>query len=62
MKVFNNLDPRRDFHFVGKHLGIDVTRKLSEEGYQQNWPDEIVMSQSIKDQVQEKWGRLFGDE
>ena len=61
-KFFNNLDPKRDFHFVGQHLGIDVTRKLPEEGYQQDWPDEIVMSQPIKDQVQEKWGRLFGDE
>ena len=59
-KFFNNLDPRRDFHFVGDHLGIDVTRKLPEEGYEQNWPDEIVMSQPIKDQVQEKWERLFG--
>ncbi|MCH8312925.1 MAG: menaquinone biosynthesis decarboxylase [Nitrospinae bacterium] len=61
-KFFNNLDPKRDFHFVGEHLGIDVTRKYPEEGYEQDWPDEIVMSQSIKDQVQEKWERLFGDE
>lgn len=61
-KFFNNLDPKRDFHFAGEHLGIDVTRKLPEEGYEQNWPDEIVMSQAIKDQVQEKWERLFGNE
>ena len=61
-KFFNNLDPKRDFHFVGDRLGIDVTRKLPEEGYEQDWPDEIVMSQPIKDQVQEKWERLFGKE
>jgi 4-hydroxy-3-polyprenylbenzoate decarboxylase len=61
-KFFNNLDPKRDFHFVGKNLGIDVTRKLPEEGYEQDWPDEIVMSQAIKDQVQGKWGKLFGEE
>ena len=61
-KFFNNLDPRRDFHFVGEHLGIDVTRKLPEEGYGQDWPDEIVMSQEIKDRVDQKWGRLFGKE
>jgi 4-hydroxy-3-polyprenylbenzoate decarboxylase len=61
-KFFNNLDPKRDFHFVGENLGIDVTRKLPEEGYEQDWPDEIVMSQEIKDRVQEKWGRLFGKE
>lgn len=61
-KFFNNLDPKRDFHFVNGHLGIDVTRKLPEEGYEQDWPDEIAMSQPIKDQVQEKWERLFGKE
>jgi 4-hydroxy-3-polyprenylbenzoate decarboxylase len=61
-KFFNNLDPKRDFHFAGEHLGIDVTRKLPEEGYEQDWPDEIVMSQAIKDQVEEKWARLFGEE
>lgn len=61
-KFFNNLDPKRDFHFEEGHLGIDVTRKLPEEGYEQDWPDEIAMSQSIKDQVQEKWERLLGEE
>lgn len=61
-KFFNNLDPKRDFHFVGDHLGIDATRKYAEEGYRQNWPDEIVMSQEIKDRVQEKWGRMFRQE
>jgi len=60
-KFFNNLDPKRDFHFEREHLGIDVTRKLPEEGYEQDWPDEIVMSQEIKDQVQGKWGKLFGN-
>jgi len=61
-KFFNNLDPKRDCHFKGEHLGIDVTRKLPEEGYQQNWPGEIVMSQAIKNQVEGKWGKLFGEE
>ncbi len=60
-KFFNNLDPKRDFHYVGEHLGIDVTQKLPEEGYKQDWPDEIVMSQEIKDQVEEKWVRMFGE-
>ncbi len=61
-KFFNNLDPKRDFYFEEGHLGIDVTRKLPEEGYEQDWPDEIVMSQPIKDQVEEKWGRMLGEE
>lgn len=57
-KLFNNLDPKRDFHFQRARLGIDVTQKMSEEGYAQNWPDEIEMSQAIKDRVSEKWPRL----
>ncbi len=61
-KFFNNLDPKRDFYFVDGHLGIDVTRKYSEEGYHQDWPEEIVMSAEIKNKVNEKWNKMFGDE
>jgi len=59
-KFFNNLDPRRDFHFAGGRLGIDVTRKLAEEGYGQHWPEEIVMTPEIKQRVDQKWEKLFG--
>ncbi len=61
-KFFNNLDPKRDFHFVDGHLGIDVTRKYPEEGYQQDWPDEIAMSEEIKNKVSEKWDKMFNNE
>ena len=39
-KLFNNLDPKRDIQIADQRIGIDVTRKTPEEGYQQNWPDE----------------------
>jgi 4-hydroxy-3-polyprenylbenzoate decarboxylase len=58
-KFFNNLDPRRDFHFNGSRLAINVTQKLPEEGYEQNWPREIEMSDSIKTQVDGKWNLYF---
>ena len=58
-KFFNNLDPKRDFHFHDGRLGIDVTQKFSAEGYQQNWPEEIGMSSEIKSQVDKKWSDLF---
>jgi 4-hydroxy-3-polyprenylbenzoate decarboxylase len=58
-KFFNNLDPKRDFYFEGDRLAIDVTQKLKEEGYQQNWPDEIEMSEEIKTRVDGKWNSLF---
>jgi 4-hydroxy-3-polyprenylbenzoate decarboxylase len=58
-KLLNNLDPKRDIQIAGQHIGIDVTRKLEEEGYQQNWPDEIVMSDDIIQKVDQKWHQLF---
>ena len=58
-KFFNNLDPKRDFHFSSGRLGIDVTQKFPEEGYQQNWPEEIVMTPEVKSRVDQKWNDLF---
>ena len=58
-KFFNNLDPKRDFHFEDERLGIDVTQKLPEEGYQQSWPKEIEMTSEIKAKVDNKWDNLF---
>lgn len=59
-KFFNNLDPKRDLHFSGGRIGIDVTRKLPEEGYCQDWPEEILMSPEIKEKVDGKWKKMFG--
>ena len=58
-KLFNNLDPRRDIQILDDQAGIDVTQKFPEEGYQQNWPDEIVMSAEIKKWADEIWPNLF---
>ena len=58
-KFFNNLDPKRDFHFKGNRLGVDATKKFKEEGYQQNWPEEIEMSEEIKERVDTKWDSIF---
>ncbi len=61
-KFFANLDPQRDFYFFGNRVGIDVTKKYPEEGYTQDWPEEIEMSAEIKQRVDQKWGRLFPSE
>ena len=58
-KLFNNIDPKRDLHFYENRLGIDVTQKLKEEGYQQRWPEEIEMSEEIKNRVNSKWDTMF---
>ncbi len=58
-KLFNNLDPKRDTYRSGDRLGIDLSQKLAEEGYQQNWPDEIVMSESVRRKIDEDWKQIF---
>ncbi len=58
-KLFNNLDPKRDIQIAGQRIGVDLTRKLPEEGYQQDWPEEIVMSAEIKQRIDKKWDSLF---
>lgn len=76
--VFNNTDPKRDTLFAegpmdildhatplwayGSKMGIDATRKWSEEGFDREWPDEIEMDAETKRKVEEKWERLFAIE
>ncbi len=69
--VGSNVDPKRDVTIVegpvdvldhaapligaGSKMGIDATTKWREEGYQREWPDEIEMSQEIKELVSKRW-------
>jgi len=70
-KLLNNVDPKRDLlysegpldaldhsapypNFGGK-MGIDVTRKTTEEGMGRQWPDEINMSKIIREKVTSRW-------
>ena len=58
-KLFNNIDAKRDLIYKKNdgywYLGIDATKKIPEEGYMRQWPDDIVMSQEIKDKVTKRW-------
>ncbi|KXS41440.1 MULTISPECIES: menaquinone biosynthesis decarboxylase [unclassified Candidatus Frackibacter] len=70
-KVFNNIDAERDLTVVkgpldildhasprpnyGSKLGIDATQAWPGEGHKREWPNEIEMSQEIKDLVDKKW-------
>jgi len=58
-KILNNLDPKRDMHFFGNRVGIDVTCKTGEDGYTQHWQDEIEMSEKVKNIVDQKWINMF---
>jgi len=70
-KSFNNVDPARDLLIVegpldvldhssnrpvyGAKMGIDATKKWPEEGYQREWPEEIRMSDEIRQRVESRW-------
>lgn len=70
-KVLNHIDPKRDLVFMegpldnldhaapllayGSKVGIDATKKIPGEGFTREWPDEIIMSDDIKNLVDKKW-------
>ena len=70
-KALNHIDPERDIEFVmgpidvldhssrlmgyGSHMGVDATKKWKEEGFTRPWPDEIRMSEEIKNHVSKRW-------
>ncbi len=74
LKVFNNIDPERDIQFTlgpvdsldhasrlanfGSKMGIDATRKWPAEGFARPWPDEILMDEKTKTQVDRRWKEL----
>ncbi|RJQ54941.1 MAG: menaquinone biosynthesis decarboxylase [Actinobacteria bacterium] len=74
-KVFNNVSPERDLLLskgpldaldhssnlpdFGAKMAIDATKKWPEEGHTREWPDDIVMSDDVKEKVTKKW-REYG--
>ena len=70
-RIGNNVDPKRDVVIVegpldvlehasdipayGGKMGIDATKKWKSEGFQRDWPEEIVMSEEIKKLVDRRW-------
>jgi 4-hydroxy-3-polyprenylbenzoate decarboxylase len=73
-KTLCAIDPERDVQFVlgpvdsldhaarmqdfGSKMGVDATRKWPAEGFTRRWPDEIRMSQSLKERIDTLWDQL----
>lgn len=55
-RAFGNTDPIRDSACIGSMLVIDATTKISDEGYTRDWPADIVMTEAIKQRVDDRWG------
>jgi len=74
-KVFANTDPKRDTVFTegpvdildhastlmgfGGKMGIDATIKWKSEGFPRDWPKEITMNSQVKQEISERFSRLF---
>lgn len=72
--TLNNIDPERDVRFTlgpidvldhasraftfGSKMGIDATRKWSDEGFTREWPDRIVMDPATRQRVDAMWAEL----
>ena len=54
-KVFNNIDAKRDIIIIDNKIGIDATKKWKEEGLTRSWPNDIIMSEDIKQMVTKRW-------
>ncbi|MEM7828390.1 MAG: menaquinone biosynthesis decarboxylase [Candidatus Aenigmatarchaeota archaeon] len=67
----NNVDPRRDIIIAegpvdaldhssplpgyGSKMGVDATKKGPSEGFTRPWPDEVRMSEEIREFVSKRW-------
>lgn len=51
----DTLDHSSPYAYWGHKIGIDATKKLPSEGHNREWPNDIVMSQEIKDLVTNRW-------
>jgi 4-hydroxy-3-polyprenylbenzoate decarboxylase len=49
------LDHAAPLPALGTKLGIDATRKSAEEGYQREWPGQVLMSDEIRQAVSRRW-------
>lgn len=59
-KIFNNIDAQRDLILETRidgtlFVGIDATKKGTEDGLSRPWPDDIEMSKEIVKMVDERW-------
>ncbi len=73
-KVFNNIDGKRDLIFsdgpldaldhasptplYGTRIGIDATKKGPMDGHTRPWPDDITMSEDVRERVDAIWEDL----
>lgn len=51
----DTLDHSSPYAYWGHKIGIDATKKLPGEGHMRQWPEDITMSEEVKDTVTKRW-------
>ncbi len=51
----DTLDHSSPYAYWGHKIGIDATKKLPSEGHHREWPNDIIMSDEIKNLVTSRW-------
>jgi 4-hydroxy-3-polyprenylbenzoate decarboxylase len=57
-RTFGNTDAVRDSRITGgkeRFLALDATTKTEDDGYARDWPADIVMTEAIKQRVDDRW-------
>lgn len=60
--LLNNIDPERDIRILNTPDGrpvfaVDATQKLAAEGFTRDWPEKLVMDESVRQRVDEIWSK-----
>jgi len=53
-RVVNNIDSNRDIYIDGQTVSIDATNKNSHDNFQRRWPDDVVCTKSVIDDLRER--------
>ena len=53
-RVVNNIDSNRDIFIDGNTIGIDATNKNAFDNFQRRWPDDVVCTKSVIDDLRDR--------
>ena len=53
-RVVNNIDSNRDIYIEGDTVGIDATNKNSHDNFKRRWPDDVVCTTSVIEDLRKR--------
>jgi 4-hydroxy-3-polyprenylbenzoate decarboxylase len=53
-RVVNNIDSNRDIYIDGQTIGVDATNKSILDNFQRRWPDDVVCTKSVIEDLRDR--------